>query len=637
MNKQLLQTVSILLFTLISTVVFGQKELKYDKAYFDKFPSYEMVIEAYFEANEFSVRAVNKMKFAKKYNGWYVIFLNRNLVEIEERLIWNAQSASFQNIKTDKTETGGITDIQKAKEYFIYGFDPMWFEQYPVYGYHGYEDDVILLLENEENLTVEALDALARSYSSKSMETINPGQFGGKVKIMEYDRTFNPKDWEDEVLNQFIFYADKSIATYKKLSDEYPDYQTVVGNIKTKYRNEFMAAYYALKYSGKPDLGKKYLIDDLYSEFQIKTAINYLKTCATNAILFTYGDNDTYPLIYAQDKLGIRTDVKVINTSLSSLGRYIHFLKTTYNLSTTLSMDDYKLDNNNYMLVKDEIEEVELRDFFKAISEDKDLYMDEYSNVHYFPSAQGFFVIQVKSLGYQLGVAKRLSESAVRLKINRNYLIKGEFFILDLITTDNWQTPIYFTLGSYQMFNILGLQDYLEVEGLAYRFLPKDAHDFTLLETNLSYNFKYQEDNTIDWFSGSNYLHLNYYHAAFLNLLIYQENNIQKAEKTLDKMESVFPHEVISYKYRASEFADFCYRRELTERGDAFIRNETRHVHNYFKNIENKETLSHFDKQSIKNMLFTINQLVTITDINDRTEFENLANDFEKYLIKYGD
>lgn len=637
MKKQLLQTGLLLSFILFSISTFAQKKLKYDKAYFDKFPTYEEVIEAYFMENGFDYKEIRKIKIAKKYDGWYVIYLNDKFEEFEEQQIWNAKKGIFENVKMVTTDDGGSEPVAKGKRHFLQGLESVWFEQYPVYGYHGYEDDVIKLLENEKNLSAGLLDALARSYSSKAMETITPGQFGGKKKIMEYDRTLNPKDWEKEVLDKYMMFADKSIATFKILSDKYPDYQTVVGNISTKYRNEYMSAYYVLKYSQKQELGEKYLVDNLYNDFQIKTATNYLKTCANNAILFTYGDNDTYPLIYVQDKLGIRTDVKVINTSLASLGRYIHFVKTEYNLSTTLETAEYQLDKNNYMIVKEEIEDVDLRDFFKALNEDKNIYLDDNYGVHYLPARQGFFVIQPKPLGFQLGVAKRLSEPAARFDFDKNYLVKNEIFLLDLITTDNWQTPIYFSNGSYNTIRNLGMLDYVKIEGLAYRFLPKGTHDTNLLRMNVLNNFEYPETEGIDWYSSDNYVHLSFYQMAFKELLESQKNNTDKVEKTLSKMESVFPHFEISYKSQTGEFADFCYNAGLTERGDAFILNESEHIHQYFKSIENKKDLSFYDKQTIKRMLYTANQLVTIAEINERDPLESLAEEFQVYITKYAE
>ncbi len=637
MKKQLLQTTAILLLTLISTSIFAQKKLKYDKTYFDKFPSYEAVIEAYFTENNFDYQNVIKIKFAKKYEGWYVIFLNEKFEETEEQRIWNAKKSAFEKLKTEGTDDGGTEAVEEGKRHFIRGLKPVWLKQYPVYGYHGYEDDVIELLENEQNLSAELLDALARSYSSKCMETITPGQFGGKSKIMEYDRTLNPKDWEKETLDKFILYADKSIAAFRILSDKYPDYQTVVGNIRTKYKNEHLAVYYALKYSGKPELGEKYLVDDLYDDFQIKTAANYLKTCANNAILFTSGDNDTYPLIYAQDKLGIRPDVKIINISLANLGRYIHFIKSEFNLPTTLETSDYQLGKNDFMIIKSEIEDVELRDFFKMLNEEKNIYTDDNAGVHYLPARQGFFVIEPKPLGYQLGVAKRFSESAVRLNFNKSYISKGEIFILDLITRDNWQTPIYFSSGSHWQMRGLGMFDYIKSEGLAYRFLPKAGHDVSRLEYNIFNNFDYPNAEGVDWYSSDNDISLTFYLIAFQDFLNRQKNNPEKVEKALNKMEAVFPHLEVSYKSHIGDLADFCYDLGLTERGDAFIINESNHVHAYFKSIENKEILSFFDKQMIQRMLYTANQLVTIAEINERDAFAGLADDFAAYLTKYGE
>ena len=240
----------LLILTAVSS--FGQNQLKFDEDYFSFFPSYEELIEVYFSSNEFDYASITKTKFAKKVDGWYVIFLDDKFVESEERRIWDAETAMFTNIKNDALKDGGYEGIERGKQYFLRGYETMWFEQYPVYGYHGYENDVIQLLADEEDLSAGYLDALARSYSSKCMETINPGQFGGKKKVMEYDRTLNPKDWDEAILDKFMMYADKSIETFEKLSNQYPNYQTIVGNIRTKYRNEYMTPYYALKFRANP-------------------------------------------------------------------------------------------------------------------------------------------------------------------------------------------------------------------------------------------------------------------------------------------------------------------------------------------------------------------------------------------------
>lgn len=639
MKKLRFKTASIAILLVITTSIFAQKQPKFDEDYFSFFPSYEDLIEVYFSANEFDYSLIGKTKFAKKTDGWYVIFLDDKFNEAEERLIWNAETAMFTNIKNDALEDGGNEAVEQGKQHFLRGYSPMWFEQYPVYGYQGYEDDVINLLENEENLSAGLLDALARSYSSKGMETINPGQYGGKKKVMEYDRTFKAKDWDEATLKTFMKYADKSIATFKILSDTYPDYQTVVGDIKMKYRNEHMSAYYVLKFSGRADLGEKYLIDNLYNDYQIKTASNYLNTCASNAILFTAGDNDTYPLIYVQDKLGVRTDVKVINTSLANLGRYIHFLKSAYNLPTTLPIDEYKLEKNNYILIKNELEDVDLRDYFKALSEDDDLYTDETSGVHYMPASTGFWVIQPKPLGFQLGVAKRLSEPAAYFLFSRSYLLKGEVFMLDLLTTDNWQTPVYFTNGGYFTIQGLGMTDYVKVEGLAYRFLPKGTHDAQLLEDNLLSAFEYGNVDEVNWWTSDNYINFAFYQMGFKELLENQRNNLQKVTTTLDKIQAVFPHEKVSYQSEAASLADFCYDLELYERGDAFIKNEVDHIHLYFKSIQNKakDELTFFEQQTVNRMLYTASQLVTIAEINEREVFRDLATWLSPYSEQYGE
>lgn len=629
------------LITLLSITAFGQKKAKkYDAAYFNNFPSYEEVIKAYFMENEYDVKYNYTHKFGKKYDGWYIILKDEKGTETDERLIWSARAKKFKNLKTRGEKSGNLEGTKAALNLFIRGIEPSFYKQYPVYGYPDYQTDVIELLENEQNLSAELMEVLARSYSSKGTETLMPGQFGGEKEVLEYDKTFNPKDFSKDRLETYMSYMDKSIATFKELSEKHTTYQTLVGSIRTKYYNEYMTAYYALRFTGQKKAAKKYLVDDLYNDFQIKTAINMLKTCATNGILFTYGDNDTYQLIYAQDKLGIRPDVRVINTSLANLGRYINFIKTEYNINTSLKMDGYKLDNNDYLTVTKGSERTNIQDFLKSINEDENLFVDEETKVRYFPSNTLYMKINIKGLGYQMGISRRLEEDALNWTLGKRYMTKSDLFILDVIASDFWRSPVYFSLGASPILSDLGLRKYTEIEGLAYRLLPNGVHDFTLLRTNVLYVFKYSDASKVNWYSSENGGYALQYFTAFKATLDYQKNHTgagdENMEKTLNKLESAFPLQQTSYKYYASAFAGFCYDIELEDRGDAFLKKGVQEVHDFFKTIENQENFNYYDQQNINWFLYSADKLTTTADIYNRADFKDLEEVFQPYFLKYG-
>lgn len=630
------------LLTLLSISAFGQKRAKrYSKAHFEKFPSYSEVIKTYYTENQYVANESYATAFGKKYDGWYVLTKDEKGFETDERLIWSAKSKKFKGLKTKGSEEGNKASADNALNALTRGLSSTFYKQYPVYGYQGYEDDVIELLGNEKDLSPELMDALARSYSSKATETIMPGQFGGKKEVLKFDETFNAKDFPKEKLNLYMEYMNKSIATFKILSEKHTTYQTIVGSIRTKYYNEYMTAYLSLRIIGQDKAASKYLIDDLYNDFQIKTAINTLGSCATNAILFTYGDNDTYQLIYAQDKLGIRTDVRIINTSLASLGRYINFIKEEYNILTTLDMKQYQADNNNYLGVKLESEErVNIKDFLMNINEDDNLFIDKKTGVRYFPNKNIYLKNDIKGLGYQLGISKRLEEDGLNWNLGKSYVLKGELFILDVIASDYWRSPVYFTLGSSPTLSDLGLRKYTQVEGLTLRLLPKGIHDFTLLRTNVLYVFKYSDASKVDWYSSENAIYAMHYFTAFKATLDYQINHkgagTEDPVKTLDKLLTAFPLESASYKYFSATFATTCYDLELPERGDAFIKAGVQEVHGFFKTIENETSFNFYEQQNINWFLYTADQITTTADINNRSAFKDLETEFKVYFDKYG-
>ena len=110
-----------------------------------------------------------------------------------------------------------------------------------------------------------------------------------------------------------------------------PNFETIVGSIHTKWSNEHMSAFLNLRVYQNEEVAKQELRDDLYDSFIIDVAKNYLMSCEKDAILFTNGDNDTYPLHYVQEQLGFRKDVLIINCTLLGSTRHINSYKDKLN------------------------------------------------------------------------------------------------------------------------------------------------------------------------------------------------------------------------------------------------------------------------------------------------------------------
>lgn len=202
-------------------------------------------------------------------------------------------------------------------------------------------------------------------------------------------------------------------------------------------------------------------------------AYNLLNSCAPNAILFTNGDNDTFPLWYAQEVEGIRTDVRIVCLSLLNTPWYIKQLKNQWSHDSEplpFSMSDEKIDR-----IEDKYNFRNESDFWKpktvSIPVDKEALKKEFYSETGLTNEQAFD-IPVDSL-----------DDVVSFKVDGQFLgQRGEerlYYtrvqddaILDLLQTNGWKRPIYFA-NTVSYDSQLNLQSYFKVEGQAFRIVPK--------------------------------------------------------------------------------------------------------------------------------------------------------------------
>lgn len=212
-------------------------------------------------------------------------------------------------------------------------------------------------------------------------------------------------------------------------------------------------------------------------------AINYLESCAPNAIIFTMGDNDTYPLWYVQEVEGFRTDVRVVNLSLLGTDWYINQLRRQINNSPAikLSIGPEKIVQGvrDYVPFYDRKIQgaVDLRQVLQfATSDDASAKLPTQGGemVNYYPSKR--FVIPVDKAAILAQGAVTAADTANLLPVieweyPRNAILKNDLIVLDILANNGWERPIYWTvsMGAEQY---LGLEDYFQLEGLAYRFVP---------------------------------------------------------------------------------------------------------------------------------------------------------------------
>ena len=212
---------------------------------------------------------------------------------------------------------------------------------------------------------------------------------------------------------------------------------------------------------------------------------DYLESCAPNAILFTQGDNDTYPLWYAQEVEGIRPDVRIVNLSLLGVDWYIDGLKRAVNESAavpmTLSSDKYRgstrdilryyqnpnIPQDQYYNIKD------VMDFIS--SDDPKKQTTAYGDMASYLPAKNIYIPVDKKYCIENGIVTAGDTSRILSQLNFTLpgktILKPDMMVLDIIAANQWKRPIYFAI-SVASDAYLGMQDYFQQEGLTYRLVP---------------------------------------------------------------------------------------------------------------------------------------------------------------------
>ncbi|MEO5501313.1 MAG: DUF2723 domain-containing protein [Ginsengibacter sp.] len=369
-------------------------------------------------------------------------------------------------------------------------------------------------------------------------------------------------------------------------------------------------------------------------------AIDYLQSCAPNAILITFGDNDTYPLWYAQEVQGIRRDVRVINSSLLGTDWYINQMR--YKINNSAPFDVIWKPEQIIGSKRDAVYLIPELPGFKNIdkSQPMDLYtmMKDYAgsddpNMVYLNNDDVINAFPTQSVKVPVDVNLVKSNGTVNkddsvvsdlvFSIPKKALGKNESAILNIIAANNWKRPIYFT----SFYDELGFQDYLRADGLTYRLVPvKGGQVNRDWAFNVMQN-KFQFGNANKpgvYFDEENRRHLNTIRMQYAQVANSLSDHGRKADalKLLEQcdknmLQENFPYGMVSRRQQQNQISGQFLLAALKS-GDSVlakkvansIRKDLEQQITYFNSLdENKQGALSYDNQIVQQLLQQVNSM----------------------------
>lgn len=303
--------------------------------------------------------------------------------------------------------------------------------------------------------------------------------------------------------------------------------------------------------------------------FSVDAARNFLASCAPNAILFTGGDNDTFPLWYVQEVENFRTDVRVVVLSYFDTDWYVEQMTREVNeskaLPFSLEPQRYQKGTNDvlYVMEKEGLNAISAREYLNLINSGSELLQMKTSGktvINMVPSRNLILEVDSSFLANDEIVPAKFKDLFVpqmNLQVSGNYVTKGTLMLLDLIVSNNWERPIYFNNTSLSTLG-LNISEHVVMEGLTYRLLPirkPDTLREELVNTDLALknymeNFAFRGMNDPNVYLDEEYRRFTSNHRSALNsiaLALLDENRMEDAAKLLNFGLATIPDKAVPY------------------------------------------------------------------------------------------
>ena len=397
-------------------------------------------------------------------------------------------------------------------------------------------------------------------------------------------------------------------------------------------------------------------------------AVNYLESCAPNAIIFTIGDNDTFPLWYAQEIEGIRRDIRVVCTSLFNVDWYIDQMKRkAYDsdpIPSKLTHDKYKWGTRDY-IIKEVVtkDTLDINQFLDFVTSD-----DERTKYGYVLEQQGYETSGQRNQDLDANYAPtefvRISVNKeavlkngvvaakdadkivdyIDLKITGQVIMKNRLMMLDIIAQNNWERPIYFSGGAFGDDDYIWMKDYLQLDGLAYKLVPiktpldkNNPYDMGRIDSEKMYelvkNWAWGNSGNADVYhdveTRRNSLTYRGHMARLIEKLI-NEEQLEKAEEIADLAMAKMPVDLFGYYVYLEPFVGAYYEVDAKEKARKLYQQvvvKYQESLNYYSGISEEN-----QGKYIQNIYFDIERYKSLVDTISLYEEESfIKTEMEKF------
>ena len=413
------------------------------------------------------------------------------------------------------------------------------------------------------------------------------------------------------------------------------------------------------------------------------TAKAYLDSCQEDAgaILFTIGDNDTFPLWYAQEIENYRTDVRIVNTSLFATDWYIDQMKRkAYEsdpIPSQLTHDKYRYGTRDavYYTKADDVfnrsvseSRWSIQDFVNWIGSDNpetkfgfvvekrgmdvDQYPESTLDIVYYPTNKIRIPVNKQNV-IASGLVKEKDSALIvdyiDIDLPQSALPKNRILMLDVIANNDWKRPIYFSGGSFDSSEYIWMKDYLQLDGLVYKLVPiktpnRNSFEMGRIDSDLMY------DIVKDWDWGNSGSDKIYHdpqtrsqglsfrsNLARLMETLIEENKIDKAKDVIDIAMTNMPVEYFNFYAFVEPFVDGYYKVGETEKARALygkLKKIYQEHLEYYANIPLDEQYEKID-DILADMQAYRRNIDILIDNQDRELAESETVIFNEYIDKF--